>query len=55
MSILEIVLKKLKKGKAPGFDRISDEMIKNSFVFLKDLFVILFNLILKLVLFQKIG
>ena len=30
---LEIVLKKLKKGKAPGLDRISNEMSKISFVF----------------------
>ena len=45
---LEIVFKKLKKGKAPGLDRISNEMIKTSFVFLQDLFVILFNLILKI-------
>ena len=30
---LEIVLKKLKKGKGPGFDRISNEMTKASFVF----------------------
>ena len=45
---LEIVLTKLKKGKAPGLDRISNEMIETSLVFLKDLFVILFNLTLKI-------
>ena len=34
--------------KAPRLDRISNEMIETSFFFLKGLFVILFNLILKI-------
>ena len=40
-------MKILKLGKAPGLDRISNEMIKYSFDFLKNCHVKLFNLILK--------
>lgn len=40
------ILKKLKNGKAPGMDRILNEMIKYSYPFLKSLFKKLFNLII---------
>ena len=43
---LRKILKKLKLGKSPGLDRISNEMIKCSFEILKNCFVKLFNLIL---------
>ena len=43
----------MKQVKAPGLDRISNETIKILFVFLKDLFVILFNLILKISVFPE--
>ena len=38
------ILKKLKPGKSPGLDRISNEMIQCSFEILKNCFVKLFNL-----------
>ena len=44
---LKKILKLLKSGKSPGIDRISNEILKHSFSVLKDCFVKLFNLILK--------
>ena len=43
---LRKILKKLKLGKSPGLDRVSNEMIKCSFEILKNCFVKLFYLIL---------
>ena len=44
---LKNIIKILKLGRAPGLDRILNEMIKYSFDFLKNCYVKLFNLILK--------
>ena len=44
---LKTVVKRLKMGKATGLDKISNEMIKYGFPFLKESLLKLLNLILK--------
>ena len=38
----------MKNGKAPGLDRVSNEMIKASFEILKDVYIKLFNFVMTL-------
>ena len=40
------VIKRLKNGKAPGLDRVSNEMIKASFEILKEAYIKLFNFVM---------